>query len=274
MKILYLLNPLKTVENIYKHWDLLKQLAKQHIIGRYKGSFLGGGWAFVSPLFMLAVYTFVFSIIFKARWRVNAVNSNTAFALILFCGLIIFNIFAESINLSSTIINNNANYVKKVVFPLEILPVNIIISSLFFGSIWFIILFIGIILFMHRICITTIALPLILFPFILITIGICWFVASLGVYLRDISHLVGLVLQVLFFMTPIFYSIEMVPQRFRFILFFNPLTTIIQQTRNAVLFNIWPDWLHLGLIFVISIFVFQLGYVWFMKTKRGFADVL
>ena len=249
-------------------------MAKQNILGRYKGSGLGGIWAFVTPLFMLAIYTFVFSVIFKARWGADVGDSRAAFALTLFCGLAIYNLFSESISSSATTIVSNANYVKKVVFPLEILPVNMLITALFFSGIWFIILFAGIGVFMHRICITAICLPLILLPLLLFTLGLCWLIASLGVYLRDVAHFIGLALQALFFMTPIFYPISMVPEKFQLVLRLNPLTTIIQETRKVMLFNAWPDWRVLGIIFIVSLVVFQLGYIWFMKTKRGFADVL
>jgi lipopolysaccharide transport system permease protein len=272
--LLGLLNPCKPIENIYNNKDLLKQLAKQNVLGRYKGSGLGGLWSFVTPLFMLTIYTFVFSVIFKARWGTAVGNSRLEFALTIFCGLAVYNIFSESINSSATTIVSNVNYVKKVVFPLEILPVNMVMSALFFGGIWFIILFAGIGIFMHKICLTAICLPLILLPLILFTLGLSWFIASLGVYIRDVVHFIGLALQALFFMTPIFYPITMVPEQYQTILRLNPMTTIIQETRKVILYNKWPDWQLLGIVFIVSLVIFQLGYAWFMTTKRGFADVL
>ena len=274
MNLIGYLNPIKTINNIWQYRDLLKQLAKQNISGRYKGSGLGRIWSVVTPLFMLSIYTFVFSVIFKARWGADIENSQAAFALTLFCGLAVYNIFSESISTSASIIPSNANYVKKVVFPLEILPINMVITALFFGLIWFIILFAGIGIFLHKICITAICFPLILIPLLLFTLGLSWFIASLGVYIRDVTHFIGIALQALFFMTPIFYPVKMVPEKFRIILRLNPLSTIIQEMRNVVLYNIWPDWHMLGIIFIGSLVVFQLGYAWFMKTKRGFADVL
>ena len=274
MNLIGYLNPIKAINNIWQYRDLLKQLAKQNISGRYKGSGLGKVWSFITPLFMLTIYTFVFSVIFKARWGADVGDSRAAFALTLFCGLAIYNIFSESIIASATTIVSNANYVKKVVFPLEVLPVNMVLTALFFGMVWFLILFAGIGLFLHKICLTAICLPLIILPLILFTLGLCWLVASLGVYLRDVAHFIGLALQALFFMTPIFYPINMVPERFQLVLRLNPLTTIIQEARKVMLYNTWPDWLMLGIIFIVSLVVFQLGYAWFMKTKRGFADVL
>ena len=137
-----------------------------------------------------------------------------------------------------------------------------------------IILFAGVGIFMHKICLTAICLPLILLPLILFTLGLSWFIASLGVYIRDSVHFIGLALQALFFMTPIFYPITMVPEQYQPILRLNPMTTIIQETRKVILYNDWPDWQLLDIIFIVSLVIFQLGYIWFMKTKRGFADIL
>lgn len=273
-KIITLLNFPRTIKDLWSYKDLLIQLAKQNISGRYKSSGLGKIWSIVTPLFMLTIYTFVFSVIFKARWGTDVGDSQAAFALTLFCGLAVYNIFSESISTSATIIVSNANYVKKVVFPLEILPVNMVVTALFFGLIWFAILFAGIGIFMHKICITAICFPLILIPLLLFTLGLCWFIASLGVYVRDVTHFIAIVLQALFFMTPIFYPINMVPEKFRIVLRLNPLSTIIQEMRNIILYNVWPNWQMLVMVFVISLLIYQLGYAWFMKTKRGFADVL
>jgi len=273
-KLISLLNPIRTIAFFYKNKDLLKQLVRQNILVRYKGSGLGSIWSFITPLFMLAIYTFVFNVIFKTRLTVGDNDSTIAFTLTLFCGIAVFNIFSESINPSSTVIIQNANYVKKVVFPLEILPVTMVVSSLFFGGIWFVVLIVGVGVFLHKICITLICLPLILLPLILFTLGLSWWIASLGVYIRDIAHFVGLGLQCLFFITPIFYPITMVPDNLQVVLQINPLAAIIQEMRNIVLYNIWPAWPMLGLIFAVSLVVFQSGYVWFMKTKHGFADVI
>jgi len=140
--------------------------------------------------------------------------------------------------------------------------------------IWIGILLLGIVLFLHKICFAAICLPLIFIPLVLFSCGFAWFVASLGVFVRDLAHAIGIILQVLYFVTPIFYSVEMVPENLRLILFLNPLTSIVQSSRQVLMFDQWPDWQMLGVVTLLSMAVFQLGYFWFMKTKRGFADVL
>jgi lipopolysaccharide transport system permease protein len=267
-------NPLRAILGIWQCWDLLWQLVWRNIQARYKGTIIGLVWIVITPLIMLAVYTFVFSVVFKARWGADFGDSKIAFALILFCGLAVFNIFAESVTGSTGVITGNPNYVKKVVFPLEILPVSIVLSAFFLGLVSLTILLAGVGLFIHKFSLAIICLPLVFVPLFLLCCGISWFVASLGVYVRDLPHAVGIVIQVLFFMTPIIYSIEMVPQQIKPILFFNPLTTIIQTTRHILIYNKWPKWSGLATVTLLSLVIFQLGYVWFMKTKRGFADVL
>ncbi len=269
------LNPFDALWGIWKGRDLLSQLVRRNIEIRYKGTMAGLVWMVVTPLVMLAVYTFVFGVVFKARWVAGGMgDSKAAFALIMFCGMTVFNIFSESVNSSVGIVTGNPNYVKKVVFPLELLPVSAVLSACFFGLVWIGILLVGIALCFHEFCLAAICLPLIFIPLILFSCGIAWFVASLGVFLRDLSHVVGILMQVLYFLTPIFYSLEMVPERFRPFLLLNPLTYIVLTTRKVLIFDQWPNWQHFGMIALGSLVVFQLGYFWFMKTKRGFADVL
>ena len=234
---------------------------------------MGLFWSFFNPVFMLAVYTFVFSVVFKARWGQGG-GSKAEFALILYAGLLIFNLFAECITRAPSLIVGNTNYVKKVVFPLELLPVSAVLSACFFGLVWIGILLLGMALFLHKFCLVAVCFPLILVPLIFFSCGIAWFVASLGVFFRDLAHVTGILLQMLYFMTPIFYSLEMVPEKIRSILLLNPLTSLIQSTRQVLIGGQWPDWSALGIVTVLSMVVFQLGYFWFMKTKRGFADVL
>jgi len=270
----YYLNPLSTIFGIWQKRDLIFQLTRRNIQNRYKGTIIGLLWLVIIPLVMLVVYTFVFSVIFKARWGTGASESRVAFALILFCGLALFNIFADSVNGSASIISGNPNYVKKVVFPLEALPVSVVFSAIFFGLISFLILFAGILIFMHKFSIFIIFLPLVFIPLFLLSCGVSWFVASLGAYIRDLTHVVTILIQILIFMTPVFYNIDMVPPTFRFVLNINPLSHIVQAGRNVLIFEKAPGWRALAIITIISLIIFQLGYAWFMKTKRGFADVV
>ena len=254
--------------------SLLKQFVKRNIAVRYRGSMLGLVWSFVQPLMMLCVYTFVFSVVFKARWGIDTGGGRGAFAVIMFCGMALFNIFSESVNTSCSIVVSNPNFVKKVIFPLEVLPLAQTISTFILGTVWFVLLFLGAIFVFGKISFTMLLLPLVLLPLFLFTLGLSYFVASLGVYVRDTAYVVQVVLQVLFFATPIFYPIDAVPERFRWPLRLNPLTVLIEEARKVFLYGTLPNWKFLGLAFVISLIVLHLGFVWFNKTKKGFADVL
>ena len=268
------LNPLSALSGIWKGRSLLSQLVRRNIEIRYKGTMMGLVWMMVTPLVMLAVYTFVFGVVFKAHWGTWFGDSKAAFALILFCGMTVFNIFGESVNGSVGIVTGNPNYVKKVVFPLELLPVSTVLSACFFGLVWLAILLLGTVVCFHKLCFAVVCLPLIFIPLVLFSCGFAWFMASLGVFFRDLSHVIGIFLQVLYFMTPIFYSVEMVPTAIRPIMLWNPLTVLVDATRQVLIFGQWPEAAALGLVTLLSLVVFQGGYFWFMKTKRGFADVL
>lgn len=252
---------------------LLFQMVQRNVSARYRGSLLGGVWCFIQPLLMLCVYTFVFSVIFKARWGIGVGNQG-AFAVIMFCGMALFNIFSECINGNCNIILSNANYVQKVIFPLEILPLAHALTSFIFGTVWFILLFIGAIFVFGTISWTMFLIIPILLILFMFSLGISYFAASLGVYIRDTAYVVQVVLQILFFMTPIFYPIEAVPERFRLPLQLNPLTILIEEARKVFLYGTLPDWKFLGISFLVSLIVLQLGFSFFHKTQKGFADVL
>ena len=254
--------------------SLLWQFVKRRVSARYKGSVLGLFWSFVHPMMMLCVYTFVFSVVFKSRWGVDTGGGRGAFAIIMFCGLAMFNIFSEAVNLNCGIVVGNPNLVKKVIFPLEILPLSQTIASFAVGMVWFLLLFLGTVFVFGKISFTMLLLPLILFPLFLFTLGVSFFVSSLSVYVRDTPYLVGVLLQILFFMTPIFYPIAAIPERFRWPLRLNPLTLLIEEARKVFLYGELPDWRFLGAAFLISLLVLHLGFLWFHKTKKGFADVL
>lgn len=273
-KALALLNPLLLPRIAWGNRYLLKQLVLRNIAARYKGSLLGLLWSFIQPLMMLCVYTFVFSVVFKARWGVETGGGRGAFAIIMFCGMALFNIFSESVNSSCTIVVGNPNFVKKVIFPLEILPLAQVISTCVLGSAWFILLFFGALFIFGTLSFTMLLLPLILLPLAIFSLGIAYFVASLGVYVRDTQYVVGVILQILFFMTPIFYPIQAVPEKFRWPLQLNPMTILIEEARKVFLYGALPNWLLLGIALLVSLLVLQLGFAWFYKTKKGFADVL
>ncbi len=269
-----LFNPLIGIKIILENRDLLFQLVKRNIAARYKGSTLGLFWSLVQPLMMLTVYTFVFSVIFKARWGIDNSDSKTAFAIIMFCGMAVFNIFSESVTGSCSLITGNPNYVKKVIFPLEILPVAQVSAAAILGIIWFGLLLLGAVIFMKGLVWTMLLLPLVLIPLILLSCGLSFLAASLSVFFRDIQHLIGVIIQILFFMTPIFYPIQAIPEQYRWVMQINPLSSIVEQARTIFLYGKMLDWTMYGTGLLISLVIFQLGLVWFIKTKRGFADVL
>ena len=261
------------LRSFYSNRSLVSNLVKREVIGRYRGSVLGLFWSFFNPILMLTVYTFVFSVVFKAKWAGGS-NSKTEFALVLFAGLLVFNLFSECINRAPGLIISNVNYVKKVIFPLEILPI-VALGSAGFHFLASLIVWLAFYLIFFGIPPATILLmPLILIPLVLITLGLSWLLASLGVYLRDVGQIIGMVITVLMFLSPIFYPIAALPQQYRHFMQISPLTFVVEQTRDLMMWGKDMDWLGWSLWTVISFAIAWLGFVWFQKTRKGFADVL
>jgi lipopolysaccharide transport system permease protein len=261
-----------SVTSLWRHRQLLAQMVRREVAGRYRGSVLGLLWSFFNPVFMLAVYTFVFSVIFQAKWGGQS-GSRTEFAIILFAGLIVFNLFAEIVTRSPGLILGHVNYVKKVVFPLEILPLVVTGSALFHALVSFVVLLIFQALVM-RVPGTVVLLPLVVAPMLLLVLGLAWFLAALGVYLRDIAQTVGIAVTALLFLSPIFFPAAAFPEAIRSYMFLNPLTLIIEQAREVLIWGRMPDWPALGLYALISLANACAGLAWFQKSRRGFADVL
>lgn len=266
-------SPRTILSGLWEHRQLIGALARREVLSRYRGSSLGLIWAIITPVIMLCVYTFVFSVVFKARWDVN-LNSTTEFAMILFVGLIIFNIFSECIGRAPNLIIQNANYVKKVIFPLEILPVVALISCLFQAAVNFIVWALFYCVFFGIPHLELVLLPVFLAPFVMLTIGISWFLASLGTFLRDLPQIIALALTILMFLSPIFYPTSALPPNYQPLLKANPLTLTIEQARELLIYGRIPDFSVLSLQFVISSLIAWLCFAWFQKTRRAFADVL
>ena len=262
------------INSILKHRQLIVQLTKREIVGRYKGSFLGMTWSFFNPVFMLVVYTFVFSVAFKARWGAGDDEGKVQFALVLFVGLMVHGFFSEVLNKAPTLVLNESNLVKKVVFPLEILPLVSVFAALFHCAISFGVYLIAMFAFAGYLHWSVILMPVVFLPLLVLTVGLAWILSSLGVYLRDASQTVGIVTSVLMFMAPVFYPVTALPESLRGWLLLNPLTFIIEQSRDVLIWGRLPDWVGLGAYMLIATLVAWLGYVWFQKTRRGFADVL
>lgn len=260
--------------SLYNHRQLIIALTKREVLGRYSGSIIGLAWSFINPLLMLAIYTFFFSVIFKARWGVETTQSQADFAIILFVGLIVYGIFSECINRAPTLITTNVSYVKKIVFPLEILPCIAMGMALFHAIVSLLMLLTVQLAFTGSITWTIIFFPLILLPLILITFGISWILAGIGVYIRDIGQITVFFTTVLLFTSPVFYPLSMVPLKLQAIILLNPLTLIIEQSRKVLIFGQMPDWSSLIPYTIVSLFVAWVGFWGFQKTRRGFADVL
>lgn len=246
---------------------------QREVVGRYRGSVMGILWSFFNPLLMLLVYTFVFSVIFKARWSTGS-DSKTEFALVLFAGLIVFNLFAECFTRAPNLILSNVNYVKKVVFPLEVLPWVALGSALFHTLVSLVVWLLAYLVLFGVPHATVLLLPLVLLPMALLTVGLTWALASLGVYLRDVSQFVGSLTTILMFLSPIFYPASALPETFRRLLFLNPLTPAIEQVRDVLYWGKVPNIGMLLAYFLGTAFVAWVGFAWFQKTRKGFADVL
>lgn len=267
------INPVKAVNNLWSHRDLIIQFTRRDVIGRYRGSQLGFLWSLLNPLLMLVIYTFVFSVVFKSKWGTGSTNKSE-FALLLFCGITAFNIFAEIVTRAPGLVVGNVNYVKKVVFPLEVLPITIAGSAIVHASISFLILIAGIISFLDVIKWTIIFLPLVLLPLLLLSLGLAWLLSSLGTYLRDIGHIVSLGVTALMFISPIFYPVTAIPESFQYMYFYNPISYVVEDMRNIMVIGHMPNWGWLLWGTIVGFVFAYIGHLWFMKTKGGFADVL
>jgi lipopolysaccharide transport system permease protein len=260
--------------SLWRNRQLIAQMTKREVVGRYKGSILGLAWSFLNPVLMLTVYTFVFSVVFKARWSVGAEETKTQFATVLFVGMIVHGLFAEVLNRAPSLILSNVNYVKKVVFPLEILPAIGMGAALFHSLISLAVLLIAVTAFSGYPHWTAIFTPLVLLPLVILSLGLAWILASLGVFLRDVGQTIGIVTAIMMFLSPVFFPITALPDEYRPIIMANPLTFIIEQAREVLIWGRLPDWTGLGIYTLAAIAVAWAGYAWFQKTRKGFADVL
>lgn len=267
-------SPKNMVKSIWLNRSLIFQMARREILSRYKGSSLGLMWSVITPMVMLVIYTFLFSVVFKAKWNVGGDESRYEFAIVLFAGLLTHTFLAEVLNKSPALIIGNVNYVKKVVFPLEILPVINVLCAIFNTLVSILVLLIAILLIKEDLPVTAFQLPLVLLPLIILSTGLSWFLASLGVYIRDVGQSISILTTILSFLSPIFYPVSAVPAILRPWLMLNPLTFIIEQVRAVLIWGHNPDYSGLLIYMACAMFVAWLGYAWFQKTRKGFADVL
>ena len=266
-------SPFALLNSLLANKGLVLNLIRREVTSRYRGSSMGLLWSFIQPVLMLAVYTFVFSVIFKARWAGGS-NSKTEFALVLFAGLMMFNLFAECINRSPSLILGNVNYVKKVIFPLEILPIVALGSATFHLAISLLVWLLFYLIFFGIPPLTILELPLVLLPLLLMICGLSWLLASLGVYLRDISQIITVLTTILMFLTPIFYSVTALPEQYRPLVQLSALTFVVEQARAVMLWGENISWLQWSEQMLLSGAIAWLGFAWFQKTRKGFADVI
>lgn len=265
---------LKLGRSAKAHRNLLFNLAKRETIGKYKESLFGSLWSVLNPLLMLVIFTFVFTNIFKSRWGVSVDTGSISYSVILFAGLIVFNLFSECFGKAPTIIISNQNFVKKIIFPLEILPIVALLSALVQACISFAILLIYILIESGSIPWTAIMLPAALLPYLIFLLGLMYCLSATGVYIRDIGQTIGIATTGVMFMSPIFFPASSFPERWRFLAYYNPLTYPIEQTRDLLIFGKGIDWSIWSIYVVCSVVFCAFGYAWFQKLRAGFADVL
>jgi lipopolysaccharide transport system permease protein len=252
--------------------DLISSLARRELQARYKGSALGLLWALLTPAVMIAIFTFIFAGIFGARFTTN--SSHWDYALYLYCGLLPWTMLQETIQQSAGTIISHANLVKRVVFPLETLPVAQTLAALgnqLFGTV---VLLVAMLIIRRHLPATAVLFPVLLIPQLMFALGAAWLIASLGVFLRDIAQGINLALMTWMYLTPIIYQESIVPERFRTLINYNPFTPLVSSYRRVLLDGYLPEWRGLGYFTVVALIVFVFGYWWFARTRKNFADVI
>lgn len=272
-----LLNPVSMWSALWKNRDLTRQFAVRYFLTRYRGTYLGVVWALIFPLLMLLVYTFVFTYVLSARSTVLE-ETRPQYAVWLFCGMAVFGLFSATVMRGCGLVLENPQFVTKVVFPLEILPVANLGASLIYTAIELTLVVLGVAVFYKSFHATIFLLPLALLPMMAISLGVSWFLASLTVFVRDVANIAVIVIsQFLFFLTPIFWKkeklLETMPE-LEWMVNLNPLAGIVENARRCSLQGVSLDWTSWATSMVFGIVLMQLGYAWFMKSKRGFADVI
>jgi len=261
------------VSTLRRNGFVLTQLIKRDFTLRYRGSVGGILWSVISPLLLLAVYTFMFGVVFQSRWG-NLPPEKGTFSMLLYAGMIVHGIFAEVVARAPTLILNQPGYVKKIIFPLEILPLVAVANALIGAGIGFSLLIVFNLLLGGGLHPTLLLLPLVILPYAVLLTGLVLFLSALGVFIRDLTHAIGFVIAISIFITPVFYPLTAVPEPYRPLLYLNPLTFVVEQGRALVLFGDLPDWGGLALYAAISILVLWAGLSWFQRVRRGFADVM
>jgi lipopolysaccharide transport system permease protein len=251
---------------------LIFRLCGRELSAKWRGTMLGMFWSLATPLLTFAVYSFAFGAVFRAHWSGDLAGVN--YSLILFAGIMTFSIFSETVNRAPSLVLENVAYVKRVIFPLEILPIVALFVSIVNASFGFVILFVAEIIIQGSIPWTAVLVPIILLPYCLITLGLSWLLASLGVFVRDVRNLVAVLTSLLMFLTPVFYPVTNVPEQIRWLIADNPLSPTLNQMRDALFGHGFIDPVSYAISWALGLLFASFGCYWFMKTRKAFADVL
>jgi lipopolysaccharide transport system permease protein len=255
-----------------EHRGLIRSMVRRDLTSRYKGSVMGLAWAIVTPAVMIGIFTLIFSGIFGARFGTD--GGHLGFAIYLFCGMLPWIAFSDGVQRAATAIPENVNLVKRVVFPVEALPVNVALSGIVQQLIGTTVLLVASGVFLHRLPLTIGLMPVLLIPQLLATIGLGWLMASLGVFIRDMPQFNQLFFSTWMYLTPILYPESQIPPKYQWMIQFNPMAPLVRSYRRVLLEGRAPDWRGLGVTMLFALICFGLGYWWFERTKKAFADVL
>jgi len=266
-------NPKAIFTSLTQQWALVLALSRRWILTRYRGSFLGIVWSMVTPLIRLAIYTFVFSTIFRARWH-DPLGHTVNFSAMLFAGLICHSFAAEILQQSATLIATNRQYVKKVIFPLESLPWVLVLAALFHLAVSTAVLLIYVFVLQRHLPWTTLFLPIIFAPLALMMLASAWLISATSVFVRDVTQIIELMTMLLLFLSPVFFPISMLPDALQPFIYLNPITFIIEQVRDVVLFGQFPDFFGLGIYLCVACVACWLSLSWFRRLRYGFSDVI
>lgn len=265
--------PFAFIRSGYENRELIFRLAWRRLQTRFRGSFVGAGWLLLQPLIMLALYTLVFSVVFEARWGTE-LDGKGEFGLFLFSGVMLYSIFSECVNEAPTLMLKNQNYIVQIRFPVEVLPWVSLLAAMYLLAMALVVLLVFHIALLGLPPATWLLMPLLILPIALLTLGVTWFVSSVGVYFRDLSQVTVMLTTALLFMSPIFYPASRIPESARWLYDLNPFAVLLEASKGLLFFGTGPNWFAIIGLTLIAFGVAWSGFSWFMRTKHGFADVV
>jgi lipopolysaccharide transport system permease protein len=266
-------NPIHITKHLFGHRYLIAQLTRRDVLLKYRGSYLGIGWSFLYPLLLLAAFTFVFGKVLGSRWPQSEGHGGAPLSLIMYCGLIVFNVFSEVAGAAPRLIQGYQSYVKKIVFPVEILPVVLVATACTHAVINLVILLLAVAL-MGNMHITLLLIPIVMLPMVFFAFGIAWLLAAAGVFIRDLSHVMPVFIQIFMFLSPVFYAVSTVPEYLHWFYWINPLSAVIEDLRIVALSGEMPNWGKWILTLLVSLITAIVGYASFQRGREEFADAL